>query len=252
MVNGHFELSYMTENPNWSIMNWFKSGFHGINGYQSYHQPNIIYVFYNFFHPAYLFCGIVFLFFLKKQDFSTLVSKWLLFSILVYALFLAGFDSQNMRFLILSFPLVLILLFPAFERLVGFLIRKKLFYGVMVCIFLLQIIFAGYSFTSVYNSNKNDRDIVKAIQVYPGKTVYTFEVDGIIQAYQLHNKSVNIWYKPITSIQPNSLLVLNPDKIRTQFKGQIVEQNLELIFKKGHPVLIRSFNDGINLYQLNP
>ena len=101
----------------WSLTNFFKNSFITTEGTQHYRFPNLIYVFSSLFFPTYLVFGLVLLVLsernLPKNRF------WLIsvFIVLLNAFFLAGIPFQNQRYLLLSYPFVVISLFPGFERL---------------------------------------------------------------------------------------------------------------------------------------
>jgi len=244
-------LSYMQCQPEWSVSNWFRWQFHGINGNQSYMQPNLVYVCFNFFHPAWIFAGIVLIPFIRKQDFRGKYIWICLASIILYALFIAGFDTQNMRFLLLSFPMVIAFMYPAFMRVWLFITRKKMKI-ISICIFLvIQISCVSYSFNKVCQMNLADRKLVAIMRAYPGKTIYTFGIDEALNAYSLPDKTINIWYHQLEKIEPNSLVLLQADAVEKQFKDRNPGINWRILQKYGHLTLINNLDDGWKLYQVN-
>jgi hypothetical protein len=245
-------LAYLQTHPSWTVANWFRYRFDGINGFQSFSQLNIFYVFFNVFHPAYLFAGAVFIPFIRKAD---LVKKEVIIclsSMLLYALFLAGFDTQNMRFLLIPFPLVLIIFFPAYGRLLGYISKKRIIYFALSFALTFQIAFLSYSFSKVYAMNRADQKIVEVMKEYPDEIIYTFGIDGALKAYGLPNRIINVWYNKLDTIQPNSLVLLQVDDIERQFKDQNPGINWQILRKYGHLTLIKNLDSGWKLYKTNP
>ncbi|MFI5172749.1 MAG: hypothetical protein ACHQFW_10180, partial [Chitinophagales bacterium] len=65
---GNSALAYFYVPQQWSLLNFFKKDFYNLDGWQHYDSPNILFVFRNIIHPAFIFCGIIFILFVKRKD----------------------------------------------------------------------------------------------------------------------------------------------------------------------------------------
>ncbi|MEM9931248.1 MAG: hypothetical protein AAF840_15635, partial [Bacteroidota bacterium] len=100
----------------WSVLHWWQRVFIRQDGQQTFLLPNIIYAFSNLFHPGYGWWMIVVVLFLKRRDLQAGIRPVLLASLLIYSGYIAGIATQNLRFLLLTFPLWFYLLFPTILR----------------------------------------------------------------------------------------------------------------------------------------
>ncbi len=130
----------------WSGANFFQHSFEGHNGSLSHYLlPNILFLLYPLAHPA--FCmvlpGLFFLF--KKTDLVLPAKKTLLVCIAAYLVLLGGMPQQNLRELLPAYALVLLLLFPAWDRLYcyGFLFFRRLTWGILITALSLQLFFCA-------------------------------------------------------------------------------------------------------------
>jgi len=251
LVHQRPRLVYLRNYPSWSVLNLFMHEFMTNDGHLTFRQWNIFQVFFNFIHPGYLFAGIVFVMFIRKVDFSSLWFKIISVVVLVYAIFLAGFNSQNMRYLLIDFPWILILFYPAFKRIAAFLVQKKIAFVCLLLTVAVQLIFTGYSFATVYRYNKADREFVGAIKSYPGRTVYCFGPDGALKAYGLPNKIINISDYKLDHVEPNSLILVNPVSLGSQFSGTNPGINWKFIQKQKTFRPLEKLADGWELYETN-
>jgi hypothetical protein len=230
----------------WSIMNFFRSTFITQDGFAEYSVPNIIYSFFNWLHPAFLITGLLFLGFAKHIEFRRNTIRILCGSVFVYAIFIAGIPYQNLRFLILSFPLVLIILFPAaikFYQRYSFA-KKKWVVGVLC---LIQILLFVRVFIPFNNLNKLEKQIAGAVHDCPNVwPIYTFEMEGALRSYNVKNEINGLWDKKIDSIQAPLLLIFNEAKFSKQWAGTNVLSNYETI-KKRKNIVLKKFSYGWQL-----
>ena len=61
----------------WSLNNYISHGFYTDNGYESYSLINILYPFANLVYPEFVFCGLIFIVFIKMRDFNSNYLKYL-------------------------------------------------------------------------------------------------------------------------------------------------------------------------------
>ncbi|RLD62561.1 MAG: hypothetical protein DRJ05_00110, partial [Bacteroidetes bacterium] len=214
------EFSNFTDHQwftDWSPLNWFKNTFTTSDGLASYRFPNIVYGFFYLVHPGFLFVGVVLVSFVRKIDFNKSISRMVLAMIMLNGFFIAGVPFQNLRFHILIYPFAMILLFPAFERLIGKVAFKRVF-SRMLIIFVVsvQITLFVYLFEKFNSSNKLEKAIATTVGTYPGNPVYVFAIDQAINTYSPEKNINNIWHKKYENFQPGSLFLFNEQKFGKQ------------------------------------
>lgn len=146
---------------NWSAGNFFQRTFNHENGIERYALPNILFLFFPLAHPA--FCltisGLFFLF--KKTDIALPVKRILLASIVAYLLFLGGLPYQHLSDLLPAYALLLLLLFPAWDRLYcyGFLFFPRLTAGILATALVLQVFFCTIYLSPILSRNRLDQNL---------------------------------------------------------------------------------------------
>ncbi|MEO8399864.1 MAG: hypothetical protein ABI550_08640 [Ignavibacteriaceae bacterium] len=215
----------------WSFSNFFKHYFDTIDGIQNYKFMNLIYTFSVFIHPAFLFCGIVFFVFIRKEDIEDKIKKILAFSVLLNSFFLAGVPFQNLRFLIPSFPLAAVLLFPAFRRL-----WHKFFYGkkfIIISVILFSAIQSVLIYKlsyEIFELNNLEKNITSSLKVYKSsRDIYTFYINGALENYKLPNRIFNLYNCDVNRIQKKSLVLFNENKFKDQWKNKNPMLNWDFI-----------------------
>ena len=235
----------------WDISNMFKRNFVTADGTQHYTLPNFIYCFSNLFSPGYFFAGFIVLFFVSKKHFNNSISKLVLLSWIAYSVFLGGIPFQNNRILLLSFPLVLIFLFPATISCWKYVQEKIKFQKtVIVLICLCQLALFTRAFIPFYKYNRTEKEIISEMIQRKQSIVYTSEVTAALHAYEVPQKVVDLWDKPIDTIEKPSLLLVNLPKFEKQWKGMNVMNNYNFIKANSSLTLIKTFNGGWELYEI--
>lgn len=175
---------------------------------KSFVVPNLFYIWSNFAHPGYLSIG-----FLLFPWFRVSISKnrilWI--SLIIYLIFIGLLPLQNQRFFVISYPIVLIILFPAFLELKTWL-KKRQLYGVFgVSFFALNTLIFTYSFSKTYRVHRVEKEIVAELKKYPSTTeIYSFYADQSFTSYDLPNKSYNLWLEEYHHFPSGSIVVFNP------------------------------------------
>lgn len=234
----------------------FQRSYDAPDGYFSYLFPNGLFVLSNLFHPGYLFAGILLLPFFRKQDLSGWFSKLILVSWLLYIVFIGMLPFQNSRFLIISFPLVLILLYPAFGRGVTWLTSKtgpKLVKLGLVGALLFQLALFAYSSRSHYQLYTLEHRISNTfIEKYAGPTLYTFYIDGALKTYEVDNPIVNLWEQDLTgqSLASQSLVLFNEERFAVQWEGKNPMKNWAYLNREYQLAKLEDFGEGWMLYEL--
>ena len=253
----HHPLAFIQHDwiTGWSSINFFKNSFVTADGNAHYPVCNFIYVFFNLFHPAFCFAGIVLVLFAVKYFKMGRLNNLFIphISILVYALFLAGIPLQNLRFLLLSFPVIAIVLFPGFEDVMEYTTKrinlnsskKNVIY---VLIVFIQLGLFCRVFMPFYNDNKIEKQVAEEVLKHPNIPIYTFSIDGALRAYGVHNMIVNLYSTKLDSVRGEKLVLFNESQFADEWKGQTVMLNWQYIQHHFTLTKLEDLPDGWTLY----
>jgi len=129
----------------WSVFNFFKNTFLRGGMVESNTLPNIAYVFFPLAHPGYcLTLPALFLLF-KKTDVHLYSKRILALSLLIFLVYQGGLPMQNLVGLLPGYVVLLLLLFPAWDRFFayGVYFFPRLAYALIGLTLLCQILFLG-------------------------------------------------------------------------------------------------------------
>ena len=264
-IQGSHKMTGQILVPDWSVENFFRREFFTSDGHFSYSFPNICFVFSNLFNPGYIFTGVLFIFLLKLH----VITRQFLFPIVsilfVYALFLAGLTTQNSRFLLVTFPCVLILYSESFFRCWDFIqgtgnsVLKRYMIGktpnmllsfLFVTVFLIQTVLFYRAFIPFYKDCRTIQEIALRIKAYPAKTIYTFNIDMGLKAYDVRNEIINLWSCRINNFKSGSLILFNYVNSYHQWIDLNPVYNWERVNKEHDVELIEKLPGGWNLYEI--
>lgn len=236
----------------WSVKNWFLSEFMTVDGYQNYRLPNLLYGFSNFYYPGFFFMGIILIFFIQIKNFHRREYWILLMPAVIYALFLAGIPFQNMRFLLLTFPLAIVLMFPAFERFRHQLLSKNgVHWGFAVFVLLIQCALIYKYSSGIYRTNQVEKEIAQSVLSYSNRPIYTFAIDGALKCYGIESDDiVNMWYSQLDSARISALVLFNEEKFKRQWKDRNPMINWQMIRNNYRLKKIESLPDRWELFQI--
>lgn len=235
----------------WDILNAHKKSFIISDGALDYLFPNIIYALSPFFHPGFFFLGgVLGLFYLYKNrpPFSLNYSILIGVAIFSYALFLSGIPFQNNRFLTLTYPLAIVLLYAPFNYfLERFILFKKPIIGTFL---LLQIVLSARALYPSYQLNRLEKKIATQLIPFQKQTLYSFDIDIALQGRGLNFDYKNLWIKEYSSFEPKALVLFNEEKLKKQWDGKNPMINWDTIKKNHQPKAITQFENGWKLYRI--
>jgi hypothetical protein len=238
--------------PSWSPVNFFHHSFSTADGHFAYTVPNLCFVCSNLVSPGFIFAGIFFLCMLRRKNFSTPFARLTLVTVLVYALFLAGLATQNSRFLLLSFPLVVIFYAEPFSR-VWILLRKgrkTLVLALTMAVIGIQSALFYRAFLPFYQGSRAIREIAARMGSYQGKTIYTFNIDQALRAYEVKNEIISLWSGRIDTFRPGSLILFNYVKTYRQWEHMTPLENWKRVNREHVVQLVERLPDGWDLYEI--
>jgi len=235
---------------NWSPLNFFRNEYQTVEGFAVHKLPNILHAFSSFYHPGFIFCGIIIVFFIKRDDIKRFTLP--LISIGLYLIFLAGIPYQNIRYLLPAFPLALIVLYPAFQRAFQLIRPKGLQYGLIAIIIALQLFLITRYSHPIRQANALEQNIAATIKAYPADMpIYAFGVAQSLPSYSVENEIINIYYEPLESAATPSLLLFNPSRYEHQWRDQNPMNNWNLLNRKYTVKTMKDFGGGWYLYQVD-
>jgi 4-amino-4-deoxy-L-arabinose transferase-like glycosyltransferase len=201
----------------WDLRHFFQTTFDHQDGSVNYTFPNLIYAFKNVFHPIYAIVFIPALFLIKRIDFVSIRTKILLLSFLLYALFLAGIPFQNDRFLLVSFPFLILLLFFPLQRL--HLKIGKMNWAVWALI-PIQLALAVQLLKPVYDRNQLEQNLLTELAPFQGKTIYSFDIDIALEGRGFDAEFINIWTSHYDQFKVGAYVLFNATKFAAQWDGK--------------------------------
>lgn len=253
IVRNQNSIAFLGHNwlKEWSALNFHKSAFNGDDGYCQYFLPNIFYAFSAIFDPRY-FLGGVFLiipFFKIKPNPKFL---WLFVSaFILYGLFLAGIPYQNNRYLFLSFPILLIVVYPYFNWIVEYLKSKNLKNSLIIGVVILQMTLCFLALKPILERNSFERKVASLISPYQNNTLYSFDIDIALQGRDLKFKYKNLWAEKYPSFEENALVLFHPKKFESKWENRNPMLNWHFLEQNYHLEIISQFPEGWTLYKIS-
>ncbi|MEZ4941636.1 MAG: hypothetical protein R3D58_12225 [Saprospiraceae bacterium] len=238
----------------WSAPNLFKKTFSQASGTVSYTVPNAVYLFFPVMHPG--FClvlpGLFLLF--KKTDVQLYTKRLLALSLLVFLFFLGGLSHQNLRYLLPAYAVVLLLLFPAWDRFFayGMYFFKRLTYALIGVALLCQLAFGLYVFRPVWKRHQMERAIARAleVEVRPGDVLYAFDVDIALKTYLPGVEFRNLYVLRYDTFPAGSFILFNAPGLRAQWAGKAPMLNWEYANTYFDLVELQRLAGGWSLYEV--
>ncbi|MBL7797477.1 MAG: hypothetical protein JNJ90_13360 [Saprospiraceae bacterium] len=130
----------------WSVFNFFKSTFVRGELTESYTLPNLAYLFYPLVHPGFCLTLPALLLLFKKTDVHLYSKRVLALSLLLFLVYQSGLPMQNPVGLLPGYVILLLLLFPAWDRFFayGIYFFPRLAYALIGLTLLCQILFLSF------------------------------------------------------------------------------------------------------------
>jgi len=234
----------------WDIKNFFKSSFVGEIGIFNYILPNLLYAFSSVYSPGFLLInGLLFLFLFKKRKLLLKVDYVSIAIIVIsYSFFLAGIPYQNNRFLLLTYPLVLILLFPAFTDLMDRFQKKRNY--ILAALVVMQLVLFVRAIEPTFRLSMVEKEITTQMYAYQNQTLYSFEIDIALEGRGLDFEYRNLWKEEYKSFDEGALVLFNEEKFRTQWEGKNPMINWNQIKNKHQLTLIKELDANWKLYRI--
>jgi hypothetical protein len=238
----------------WSLFNFFKADFTNASGTVDYGLPNIVYVFFPLAHPG--FCLLLPGLFLlaKKTDIHLETKRALLACLAAYLLLLGGIPHQNLRYLLPAYAVLLLLFFPAWDRMFayGFYFFKRLTFSILAVVLAVQIVCTVKILSPTIARNRLETAVAAEIRhsLPPNATLFAFDLDVALRTYLPDFQIKNLWEQRYFDFPPGSFILFNEPRLREQWQGQNPMLNWD--FAKENYTLreIRALPEGWKLYEV--
>ncbi|MBK8555269.1 MAG: glycosyltransferase family 39 protein [Lewinellaceae bacterium] len=238
----------------WSIGNFWTGTFENANGMARYTLPNILYVLFPLMHPGFclLLPGLLLL--SKKTDWLLPAKRMLLISLTVYLFFLAGIPHQNLRYLLPAYAILLLLLFPAWDRMVSYgeFFFPKIAFTLLTLTLLVQLAGNVYLLRPMVQRAAMERTMANDLRtVLPdGAQVYGFDVDIALQSYLPNLHWHNLWTERYPQFPNGAFVIFNEPALRTQWAGKNPMLNWENL-SQNYPLSVqKTLPNGWVLYRI--
>lgn len=241
----------------WALTHFFQRSFSTPSGTLRYTLPNGLYLFFPLAHPAgcLLLPGLFLL--AKRTDLRLFSKKILLTCLVLYLVLLGGLPHQNLRYLLPAFAVVLLLLFPAWDRMVayGSYFFPRQTRGILAAMVVVQISCTVFFLRPVVARQRMELALAAEMRslMKPGSTLFAFDVDVALRSYLTDIQHKNLWvrhygYDDWTT--SGSFLLFNEPALREQWAGQ--NPMLNWAFVQQHFSLrpLRELSGGWTLYEV--
>lgn len=238
----------------WSFQNYFKRSFSSNLEHQlaslSYPYTNLVYYLGLFFYPGFFLLNLfLFLGSLKSaKSWKTPSMLLVLAVLLVNALFLAGVSFQGDRYLFPSYPVFLVLIFPAFIKLLSRIAKYK--NHVVIALAVAQLVLSVRAIYPNFERNNLEKQTVALLEPLQENTLYCFEMDLALQQRGLDFKYENLWFREYETFEKNGLVLFNEAKFTSRFEGKRVMNNWNRIKKKHRLKVLKEIKSGWKLYRI--
>ena len=217
------------------------------SGWQERTVPNLLYGFGNFMHLGYLSTGIFLLPYYRRIAWK----NNLLLGIGLYLLFIMGLETQNYRFLMIIHPVVLFLLFPAFDGLKRDLQSRRIWLVFVVGILVINGSFFVYSFRKTYAIFEAEKTIAgEILDLKADEPIYSFYVDQAFLTYGVKNEIRNLYLSEYNSFEEGALVIFNPTDFEKQWEKTLVWKNWERLNEEHELELLKEVYGNWKIYRI--
>jgi hypothetical protein len=121
----------------------------------------------------------------------------------------------------------------------------------IISLILIQVALFSRAFSPFYRNYRTTRTIAEKMLKYPGKKIYTFNIDMALKGYGVKNETVSLWSSKLDFFEPNALVLFNFTGTRKQWQGMNPMLNWENLNRDHHLKVLEKFPDGWNLYEID-
>jgi hypothetical protein len=218
----------------------------------TYSLPNGLAVLALFVHPGFCFLSIPLLWISAKLPEVAGKNRLLITGLFSFLFFIACLPVQEFRLLLPALPLMLLLLYPAYERLVYMFKSRNLRVGLYLLATLLQLALCMRSMAPVIQLQREERMVASALRMVGEGRLITFEMDGALRTYGVPQEVVNLWFAPNPVLNAGDMLLIKPLKLETEYRDSPAYSLYIRLKQHRRLIYLRSIGSGWELYRIRP
>ena len=238
----------------WSSANFFSATFSQVSGTVSYTLPNLAYICFPLMHPGFCLTLPGLLLLAKRTDAGLYTKRLLLISLLAYLFFLGGLSLQNLRYLLPAYAVLLLLLYPAWDRFFayGLYFFRRLAHALIALTLVCQLAFTVRMLVPVLSRYRLERDVAAALQAELPEhaEVYAFDLDIALQTYLPDMVWHNLWAQRYDAFPDGSYMVFNAQQLQAQWAGRNPMLNWEYANAHFELDTVQHLPEGWTLYRV--
>lgn len=232
----------------WSPLNLFRNSFQSSGQTIHYTLPNIAYLLSVLLHPGFCLVGLVFII-LSFKTTVALPSLWMTGAVL-FLFFIGGLPVQDLRLLMPVFPIALLALYPAYEKLLFKLPSRNQRVVAYLIAIAIQLSLAYIVIRPIYNYQQEELEIAKGLKKLPPATLNTFTIDGALRTYHVPHEIVNMWSTTYPLFNAGDLMLYNKARFDNTYAGAEPVKVFQRLRNSGRLMFVRSFPNGWELYRI--
>lgn len=226
----------------WSFAHFFSRSFTNGYGVSGYLLPNIVYLAFPLMHAGFclLLPGLLLL--AKKTDLALRSKKAVLISMAGYLFLLGGFPHQDLRLLLPAYALLLLLLFPAWDRMYcyGFYFFRRLTSSILGLTVLVQSIAIVWMLYPVVAGNRFEQAFAAELTstLPAGSTLYVAGRDIAGGAYLPDIQWIYLEDRLEANIQAGAFVLFRASDLPASgpdYKPDFLPENYRFEMLKGLP-----------------
>lgn len=218
----------------------------------TYPLPNGLAVLALFVHPGFCFLSIPLIWLSMKLPDIMRKNGLLITGLFSFIFFIACLPVQEVRLLLPALPLMLLFLYPAYERLVYLFKSRNLRVGLYLFATLLQVALCIRSMAPVMQLQQEEKIVASALRMSGEGRLITFEMDGALRTYGVPQEVVNLWFAPNPVLNAGDMLLIQPLKLETEYHESPAYSMYIRLKQQGSLVYLRSIGSGWELYRIRP
>ena len=238
----------------WSVGNFFKNTFKGADGTVHYFSPNLFYIFAPLAHPGFCLPVSLLFFLFRKTDFHHPSQRVLLICLAILLFFTGGLPYQNMRCLLPAYSILLLFLFPAWDRFYsyGFYFLKKLTWTFIGLIVVIQVLCTAGILAHPLLHHRLESALAAELRplVPPGSLLYCPDIDAAMRTYLPGVQTANLREQRLPDFQSGSFILVNESELYKKWEGQSPAFHWEFANENYELQELRVLPEGWRLYRV--
>jgi len=215
------------------VSNLFRRAFVTVDGLHRFTVPNFLFVLKPLVHPGFLLFAPACWAFFRGWDLRVLHAPVIVASLLACQLFLGMLPDQNDRLCLPAVPLVALLLWPAYQRLVAWPSLQRAKPWVFPFLLVLQTLLFARAMAPFVKHDRTQRELAHWVVDRQAATVYTFGLDQALIGQGFTGDVVDLWRTEVTRFTPGALVLFNPVANAEQWRDRAPMRNWQRAIDQG-------------------